>query len=424
MLHIAICDDDRKRMRCISSVAILILCTAFFLGCYPCPHIPAQVTVDLETGEGISRMLADEDATVYLSGEAHRTTESLQFRNQLFQYLVEHKGVRILIQEAGYCVSALDNEMVHGRYPESSVLRGYMPQEDYLLLQWIQEYNQTAPTGQDITVVGVDVTDQVEDILAYLQYMLVQKPLNKKEPATTAEKLLVEIAGLNYYVESAQKRFDTTLLPELVRMADANPDTFRSFWGEESDEFFQVMERCEQRQQYFEMQGGEMSENDLPTPQNTYRESCLYKNFCTAFSQNPNAKYYGQFGGAHVLQRNYNRQYVENSLAQQLSKPDSAIAGDIVTLDCSYIVKKDATSDAMYPVFIREGTMPLPKEGTAELYRTAAFASDPQNASRFYPNNAGDKDCDYTPYHIVYNTLDGASQAQLRSGNYWKSQTR
>ena len=47
--------------------------------------------IDLSTGAGISKMLRDEDAQVYLFGETHRCTEYQRFRNVLFKYLVKEK---------------------------------------------------------------------------------------------------------------------------------------------------------------------------------------------------------------------------------------------------------------------------------------------------------------------------------------------
>lgn len=70
--------------------------------------------IDLSTGAGISKMLRYDDAQVYLFGETHRCTEYQQFRNVLFKYLVKEKGVRVLVEEAGYATTFLENETVQG----------------------------------------------------------------------------------------------------------------------------------------------------------------------------------------------------------------------------------------------------------------------------------------------------------------------
>ena len=53
-------------------------------------------------------MLRYENAQVYMLGEVHRKVEYQQFRNALFKYLVEKKGVRVLLMEHGYASGFLE----------------------------------------------------------------------------------------------------------------------------------------------------------------------------------------------------------------------------------------------------------------------------------------------------------------------------
>ena len=71
------------------ALSFAILCALVF-ELYP----RSSQEIDLSTGAGISKMLRYENAQVYLFGETHRCTEYQQFRNALFKYLVEKKGVR------------------------------------------------------------------------------------------------------------------------------------------------------------------------------------------------------------------------------------------------------------------------------------------------------------------------------------------
>ena len=79
------------------ALSFAILCALVF-ELYP----RSSQEIDLSTGAGISKMLRYENAQVYLFGETHRCTEYQQFRNALFKYLVEKKGVRVLLMEHGY----------------------------------------------------------------------------------------------------------------------------------------------------------------------------------------------------------------------------------------------------------------------------------------------------------------------------------
>ena len=94
------------------ALSLVILCALVF-ELYP----RSSQEIDLSTGAGISKMLRYENAQVYLFGETHRCTEYQQFRNALFKYLVEKKGVRVLLMEHGYASGFLENETVQNRLP-------------------------------------------------------------------------------------------------------------------------------------------------------------------------------------------------------------------------------------------------------------------------------------------------------------------
>ena len=103
------------RKKFLIFAAALILLFALTFEFYP----RSSQIIDLSTGSGLSKMLRYDDAQVYLFGEAHRKVEYQQVRNVLFKYLVEEKGVRVLVEEAGYATTFLENETVQGRCGEN-----------------------------------------------------------------------------------------------------------------------------------------------------------------------------------------------------------------------------------------------------------------------------------------------------------------
>ena len=92
------------------ALSLVILCVLVF-ELYP----RSSQEIDLSTGAGISKMLRYENAQVYMLGEVHRKVEYQQFRNALFKYLVEKKGVRVFLMEHGYASGFLENETVQNR---------------------------------------------------------------------------------------------------------------------------------------------------------------------------------------------------------------------------------------------------------------------------------------------------------------------
>ena len=132
------------------ALSLVILCVLVF-EFYP----RSSQEIDLSTGAGISKMLRYENAQVYMLGEVHRKVEYQQFRNALFKYLVEKKGVRVLLMEHGYASGFLENETVQNRLSFADEY-GYdqfvVSKEDYELFRWMSEFNQNRPDRDKISV--------------------------------------------------------------------------------------------------------------------------------------------------------------------------------------------------------------------------------------------------------------------------------
>ena len=139
--------------RVLAGVVLLAVLLALIFAFYP----GNSQVIDLATGAGISKMLRYENAQVYLFGETHRCTEYQQFRNALFKYLVEKKGVRVLLMEHGYASGFLENETAQNRLSFADEY-GYdqfvVSKEDYELFQWMSEFNQNRPDRDKISIVG------------------------------------------------------------------------------------------------------------------------------------------------------------------------------------------------------------------------------------------------------------------------------
>lgn len=96
--------NSSLRKRFLAFAAALVLLFALVFELYP----RSSQIIDLSTGSGLSRMLRYDDAQVYIFGEIHRKVEYQKFSNALFKYLVEKKGVRVLLMEHGYASGFLE----------------------------------------------------------------------------------------------------------------------------------------------------------------------------------------------------------------------------------------------------------------------------------------------------------------------------
>lgn len=190
------------------ALSLVILCALVF-ELYP----RSSQKIDLSTGAGISKMLRYENAQVYLFGETHRCTEYQQFRNALFQYLVKEKGVRVLVEESGYATAFLENETVQGRLSFSDWLdRCTLSKEDYELYSWIADWNSGRDAAEKISIIGIDITDDVGNIQTLCQYLLKNHDFTSAD--TQTQGLLTAIREQNPFsslqLQTFQEKFSAT----------------------------------------------------------------------------------------------------------------------------------------------------------------------------------------------------------------------
>ena len=93
-------------------------------------------------------MLRYDDAQVYIFGEIHRKVEYQKFRNVLFKYLVEKKGVRVLLMEHGYASGFIENETIQNRMTFSDAFDQFTISQRGLRIIPVDVGIQPKQTGQ------------------------------------------------------------------------------------------------------------------------------------------------------------------------------------------------------------------------------------------------------------------------------------
>lgn len=125
-------------------------------------------TTDLEASSdelsSLGKMIGDS-ALVALSESVHCAAEPLEFRNRLFQYLVEHKGFTAIAIESGVVESHLVHEYVRGADLDiAEVMRrgfswsfGSLPQ-NRTLIEWLRAFNASRRSARTINFYGFDIS--------------------------------------------------------------------------------------------------------------------------------------------------------------------------------------------------------------------------------------------------------------------------
>lgn len=309
------------------ALSLVILCVLVF-ELYP----RSSQEIDLSTGAGISKMLRYENAQVYMLGEVHRKVEYQQFRNALFKYLVEKKGVRVLLMEHGYASGFLENETVQNRLSFADEY-GYdqfvVSKEDYELFRWMSEFNQNRPDRDKISIVGIDITDSIGMVYAFCRYLL--RDCDFSAADTKTQMLLISTQKCQF-----QQRFENSLLPQLIELYQTNPEQLELALGDQAIHLERVLQGWQQGQECYKLNDYQ-PDLQLDGPAVAYREDALYANLRRVYEENPTAKYFGSFGAAHVQMENYVQKEgssrINNSFVSRMAGKNSFLDGRLTVID-------------------------------------------------------------------------------------------
>jgi hypothetical protein len=385
--------------RVLAGVVLLAVLLALIFAFYP----GNSQVIDLATGAGISKMLRYENAQVYLFGETHRCTEYQQFRNALFQYLVKEKGVRVLVEESGYATAFLENETVQGRLSFSDWLdRCTLSKEDYELYSWIADWNSGRDAAEKISIIGIDITDDVGNIQTLCQYLLKNHDFTSAD--TQTQGLLTAIREQNPFSSLQLQTFQEKFLPQLAELYQTKPKQLETVLGAQTVYLERALLGWEEAQEQQRLKG---ETEQLGGPDGSYRENCLYEHFMWEYQQRPDAKYYGQFGGAHVLMSDYSGKLyrVQNSFVTRLAEIGSPLNGKLTVIDGC--------------LTFEIGDLGGTGTNRATLYRTARARPPVRDRNKFYTDGSA-PDAGYAQYVLLFEHPDALTAAKEYTGSYWK----
>ncbi len=394
--------NSSLRKRFLAFAAALVLLFALVFELYP----RSSQIIDLSTGSGLSRMLRYDDAQVYILGEIHRKVEYQKFRNVLFKYLVEKKGVRVLLMEHGYASGFLENETVQNRLSFSDEY-GYnqfiVSKEDYELFQWMSEFNQNRPDRDKISIVGIDITDSIGTVYAFCRYLLKDCDFSAADIKT--QMLLISTQKCQF-----QQRFENSLLPQLIELYQTNPEKLELALGDKTIHLERVLQGWQQGQECYEL-NDHQPDLQLDGPAVAYREDALYANLRQVYQANPTAKYFGSFGAAHVQMENYVEKEglsrINNSFVSRMAEKNSFLDGKLTVIDgiVTHEIGDLGESDTNHII----------------LYNTARAKNPAAENGKFFAEAPDIPDEKIAQYAILFEHPDQITSSEEHPGWYWLS---
>lgn len=321
-------------------LAVILIISFCFTGCQNQQMLSVEEynakyakTIDFEKGID-NKTFGNADYRVFLAGEYHAQTKGYQSKKMLIQYLHEKQDVDYLICEVG---------MGHGMFLDDYIQNGddeklkfFMNQientmawtkEEYEFWQWLYEYNQQQSEQDKLHIIGLDV-----EIERYPKCTIKGLSLLLDDSVTPAEEIQPLMERM--------KQGDETVIWEFPKVLEEYPEQMQEAFGENFPWAEQYAKNVEATKKYFEL------DKSKGVNAHQIRDNAMADNLCFVLEQFPeDAKFFGQFGGAHVIQsaidtgNGFDERY--DRFAMQLQEDDSPVKGEVCSIYMVFLQKNE-----------------------------------------------------------------------------------
>ncbi len=255
---------------------------------------------------------------VFVSGENHEETNvNIEIELNLIKYLNEKGNVKNLILELGYSRGYMLDKYIN---EDSSYFNLLIATTSYRYLRFyrnLRKYNQSLPSERRIRVHGIDVERFPDDAPVLLDKLL---PADKPIPdaiAFTVESIRAYaryyLLGINhrggyeniddneededvyndkYYWHFYEQFKDEKVIDTMLQEYKRNRSGFMTFLSSDSLVFDNIIQSMKDYRLY-------QSYKRMPQ-EYIFRERLMFANLKELLDQNPEEKYFGQFGRCHI----------------------------------------------------------------------------------------------------------------------------
>ena len=199
--------------------------------------------------------------------------------------------------------------------------------EEYEFWQWLYEYNQQQSEQDKLHIIGLDV-----EIERYPKCTIKGLSLLLDDSVTPAEEIQTIIERM--------KQGDETVIWEFPKVLEEYPEQMQEAFGENFPWAEQYAKNVEATKQYFEL------DKSKGVNAHQIRDNAMADNLCFVLEQLPeDAKFFGQFGGAHVIQsvidtgNGFDERY--DRFAMQLQEDDSPVKGEVCSIYMVFLQKNE-----------------------------------------------------------------------------------
>ncbi len=280
---------------------------------------------------------------VFLAGEMHGIKENYTLRLNLLMFLNENAGVRHYLAEMGYSSSFYMNKYLSTgdeRYlflVTNSIAGSYdHSAEDVEFWRRLYTYNKSLPEKEKIKIVGLDLEHQFWISILHLNSILKDKNLGPE-----IGEVLKELDNLSSYICPNMKNTEN-ILKNIQKVKISSLSKITKDINRDLKNRKQIYKKQLNKDEFYDLEF--ILSNSTDTERiyknvadrnyfNGEREKSIYNNFLKIYSHLDKAKYFGQWGGFHILQKSSSE---EATFASYLSQSTSPVKGKVVSIKFVY----------------------------------------------------------------------------------------
>jgi hypothetical protein len=286
---------------------------------------------DINDFSGLELLKDDiQDKKIIFTGEDHTLNKDNLFKMKLIKYLQKEIDLKYYLDEGGYANTYFFNKYLETG--DENILEQAFNQvkgtamhniDDYNFFKSLYEFNQTLPEDKRIEIVGIDIEHGGLSSYDFIMDIMKNKSL-KTKPLDTL------LNGLKSYHKREIDHINLrTLNQNLVDDVNKNEKVYKDIFKENLKDFKYLLNNIEAMCVSYSSE-----EKDW----NNVRDKYIYDNFKYIDSKLDNAKYFGQWGGAHVYQDTIYEEYYDldyDFIASLLNKDDQ-YKGKILSIQYGY----------------------------------------------------------------------------------------
>lgn len=307
-----------------------------------------------------------DDYSVYFTGENHMFLEfNAQFQFKLLKYLHQEQGVNhFLLEQSPGLTYIMNKVVIDDKTTHMHYLSDVLFDPFHELVSKIHDYNKALPDSSKIQIHGIDI-ERFPGFSVYALNLMVDTLNANFEGGEVFEQIKAlnsseyKNAGADVFYSNPQTDFAFGFgqvngyesLQSIINSAEAHHEAIAPVLGADSSLFFSMIESMKVGQEwYLTEQNG-----DVKSP--IIRERYMAREFERVYLQDPDSKFYGQFGRCHLHKDQRAKgcyDYYMNSIANRINELNPSLKNEVLVIPVFYTKSKEFDEDIIESLALEE----------------------------------------------------------------------